>query len=85
MGVPTMYVRLIQSYDAVESEERRWQMSAGASRLRLCVKGIAACPVPVAKRWSELTNGKELLERYGATETGMAPSQPWRGDAYPGA
>ena len=84
MGVPTMYVRLIQSYDAVESEERRRQMSAGASRLRLCVSGSAACPVPVAKRWSEIAGGKELLERYGATEIGMALSQPLAGRRVPG-
>ena len=84
MGVPTMYVRLIQAYDAVESEERRREMSAAASKLRLCVSGSAAMPTPVAKRWSELTNGKELLERYGATEIGMALSQPLRGRRVPG-
>ncbi len=84
MGVPTMYVRLIQSYDAVESEERRRRMSAGASRLRLCVSGSAACPVPVAERWSEIAGGKELLERYGATEIGMALSQPPAGRRVPG-
>ena len=79
-----MYVRLIQAYDAVESEERRRQMSAAASRLRLCVSGSAAMPVPVAKRWSEIANGKELLERYGATEIGMALSQPLAGRRVPG-
>ena len=84
MGVPTMYVRLIQAYDAVTSEERRAEMSAAASRLRLCVSGSAAMPVPVAKRWSEIAGGNELLERYGATEIGMALSQPLRGRRVPG-
>ena len=84
MGVPTMYVRLIQAYDAVTSEERRAEMSAAASRLRLCVSGSAAMPVPVAKRWSEIAGGEELLERYGATEIGMALSQPLRGRRVPG-
>ena len=40
MGVPTMYVRLIQAYDAKDPAEQR-AMSDAASKLRLCVSGSA--------------------------------------------
>ena len=72
MAVPTIYARLIATWEAADEETReRW--SAGARRLRLMVSGSAALPVSTLERWREIT-GHVLLERYGMTELGMALS-----------
>jgi malonyl-CoA/methylmalonyl-CoA synthetase len=44
MAVPTIYVRLIASWDAASSE-RRAALSQACARLRLMVSGSAALPV----------------------------------------
>jgi malonyl-CoA/methylmalonyl-CoA synthetase len=83
MAVPTIYVRLIGSFDAAPAG-RREAMSAAAGKLRLMVSGSAALPVEVLERWREIT-GHTLLERYGMTEIGMALSNPLDGKRVPGA
>ena len=83
MAVPTIYVKLIAAWEA-SSPERRKQLSAGASRLRLMVSGSAALPVGTLERWKEIT-GHTLLERYGMTEIGMALSNPYGGTRVPGS
>ena len=77
MAVPTIYVKLIAAWETA-SPERRRAMSEACSKLRLMVSGSAALPVPVFKKWQEIT-GHVLLERYGMTEIGMALSNPLRG------
>jgi malonyl-CoA/methylmalonyl-CoA synthetase len=70
MAVPTIYARLVSTWDAADEPTRqRW--SRGAAGLRLMVSGSAALPVTVLDRWQDLT-GHVLLERYGMTEVGMA-------------
>ena len=70
MAVPTIYSRLLSSWDGADDTTRqRW--SDGARRLRLMVSGSAALPVSVLDRWATIT-GHVLLERYGMTEVGMA-------------
>ncbi len=82
MAVPTIYAKLLRAWDAAEgSTRRRW--SRGARGLRLMVSGSAALPVPVFKRWEEIT-GHRLLERYGMTEIGMGLSNPYDGERRPG-
>jgi len=82
MGVPTLYHRLIDAWEAADDDTRaRW--SAGARKLRLMVSGSAALPVPTLERWRELT-GHTLLERYGMTEIGMGLSNPLEGERRPG-
>ncbi|MEM7586369.1 MAG: acyl-CoA synthetase [Acidobacteriota bacterium] len=83
MAVPTIYVRLIQAWEAAEPELRA-ELSRAAASLRLMVSGSAALPVPVLDRWREIT-GHTLLERYGMTEIGMALSNPYDGTRVPGA
>ena len=83
MAVPTIYVRLIEAWEAAPRECRtRW--SEAASRLRLMVSGSAALPVTTLQRWKEIT-GQALLERYGMTEIGMALSNPYHGYRMPGS
>jgi malonyl-CoA/methylmalonyl-CoA synthetase len=83
MAVPTVYTKLIAAWD-VASPERRSELSAACSRLRLMVSGSAALPVSTLQRWKEIS-GHILLERYGMTEIGMALSNPLRGERVPGS
>ncbi len=82
MAVPATYGRLIRAWEEAPADlQRRW--SRGARELRLMVSGSAALPVAVFQRWREIT-GQVLLERYGATEIGMALSNPLAGERRPG-
>jgi malonyl-CoA/methylmalonyl-CoA synthetase len=82
-GVPTMYHRLIASWDAAPRALQRAR-SEGARHVRLMMSGSAALPVQTLERWRTIT-GHTLLERYGMTETGMALSQPLAGERRPGS
>ncbi|GMY34312.1 probable CoA ligase CCL8 isoform X1 [Fagus crenata] len=73
-GVPTMYTRLIQGYEAMDPELQTASASA-ARELRLMMCGSSALPQPVMEQWETIT-GHRLLERYGMTEFVMAISNP---------
>jgi len=82
MAVPTVYRRLIESWDGADAQTRAaW--TAGARACRLMVSGSAALPVPTLERWQTIT-GHRLLERYGMTEIGMALSNPLEGERRAG-
>lgn len=72
MAVPTVYARLVRTWDDVDADTRR-RWSDGAEGLRLMVSGSAALPVSTLERWEQIT-GHVLLERYGMTELGMVLS-----------
>jgi len=81
-AVPTIYRRLIDSWDAARPA-LQGARSAGARRVRLMMSGSAALPVQTLGRWREIT-GHTLLERYGMTELGMVLSNPLHGRRRPG-
>jgi malonyl-CoA/methylmalonyl-CoA synthetase len=81
-AVPTIYHRLIQSWDAATPPVRR-QRSDGVRGLRLMMSGSAALPISTLERWREIS-GHTLLERYGMTEIGMALANPLTGERRPG-
>jgi malonyl-CoA/methylmalonyl-CoA synthetase len=81
-AVPTVYHRLIGSWDAAPADVRQ-SRSRGCHALRLMMSGSAALPRIVLDRWKEIS-GHVLLERYGMTEVGMALSNPLHGDRRPG-
>ena len=81
-AVPTIYRRLIDSWEAAPARVREAR-SEGAARARLMMSGSAALPVGTLERWRDIT-GHTLLERYGMTEIGMALSNPLRGERRPG-
>ena len=83
MAVPTIYVKLIQTLDAM-SESERVLIVLAFSELRLMISGSAALPASIHQKWFELT-GQKLLERYGMTEIGMGLSNPYEGERRPGA
>ncbi len=70
-GVPTMYVRLLDTPPAVARE-------IGA-KMRLFVSGSAPLPAQVLEQFRELF-GHTILERYGMTETFMNLSNPYAGE-----
>ncbi|XP_041016274.1 malonate--CoA ligase-like isoform X3 [Juglans microcarpa x Juglans regia] len=76
-GVPTMYTRLIQGYEAMDPELQAASASA-ARQLRLMMCGSSALPEPVMQQWETITEHR-LLERYGMTEFVMAISNPLEG------
>ena len=81
-AVPTIYYRLVASWDAASDDVRR-RRSDGAGSMRLMMSGSAALPVRILERWREIT-GHVLLERYGMTEIGMALANPLHGERQPG-
>ena len=82
MAVPTIYVKLIDAWEKASPGEQE-RLSAGCRQMRLMVSGSAALPVPILKRWQQLS-GHVLLERYGMTEIGMGLSNPLQGQRFPG-
>ena len=81
-AVPTIYHRLIRSWDTADPRLRE-SRSRGCRALRLMMSGSAALPRTVLDRWKDIT-GQVLLERYGMTEVGMALSNPLHGERRPG-
>jgi malonyl-CoA/methylmalonyl-CoA synthetase len=81
-AVPTIYHRLIQSWEAAAPDVQRLR-SEGCRALRLMMSGSAALPGQVLAQWKKIA-GHVLLERYGMTEVGMALSNPLHGERRPG-
>jgi malonyl-CoA/methylmalonyl-CoA synthetase len=81
-AVPTIYHRLIQSWEAASPSVQRAR-SEGARTVRLMMSGSAALPAQTLERWQDIT-GHTLLERYGMTELGMVLSNPLHGERRPG-
>jgi acyl-CoA synthetase (AMP-forming)/AMP-acid ligase II len=77
MGVPTMYVRLLEDLDA---------FPASASHLRtgrLFTSGSAPLPADDFEAFRSRT-GHAILERYGMSETLFTLSNPYDGERRPG-
>ncbi|HEY0877980.1 MAG TPA: malonyl-CoA synthase [Zeimonas sp.] len=74
MGVPTMYVRLL--------DDERFDARATRS-MRLFVSGSAPLLAETFRRFEERT-GRRILERYGMSETAMLTSNPYDGERVAG-
>ncbi|MCA1581340.1 MAG: acyl-CoA synthetase [Acidobacteria bacterium] len=77
MGVPTMYVRLLELLD------ERPELAASLARGRLFTSGSAALPAAHFEEFQRRT-GHRILERYGMTETLFTLSNPYEGERRPG-
>ncbi len=75
-GVPTMYIRLLDTPDPQAREIGRF--------MRLFVSGSAPLPAQVLEEF-RLKFGHTILERYGMTETLMNTSNPYLGERRPGS
>src|SRR5690606_26115411 len=74
MGVPTMYVRLL--------DDERFDARVTRS-MRLFVSGSAPLLAETFRRFEERT-GRRILERYGMSETVMLTSNPYDGERVAG-
>ncbi|WP_295959952.1 malonyl-CoA synthase [Rhodoferax sp.] len=70
MGVPTLYVRLLQEPGLTPEAARN---------MRLFIAGSAPLLIDTFKEWQTRT-GHTILERYGMSETAMLTSNPYRAD-----
>ncbi len=69
MSVPTIFSRMLGTFEAAEERvRRRW--TAGARTLRLATSGSAALGVTLSARFSAIA-GEAPLERFGMTEIGV--------------
>ena len=73
MGVPTFYVRLLETE----------ALGKASVNMRLFVSGSAPLLAETHDRWRDVT-GHAILERYGMTETNMNTSNPYDGDRRAG-
>ncbi|WP_341915744.1 malonyl-CoA synthase [Ferrovibrio terrae] len=74
MGVPTFYVRLLQSPALTKDLVKH---------IRLFVSGSAPLLADTHRDW-EAKTGHRILERYGMTETNMNTSNPYDGERVAG-
>jgi acyl-CoA synthetase (AMP-forming)/AMP-acid ligase II len=77
MGVPTMYVRLLEYLDAHP------EGAAALRNARLFTAGSAPLPAADFRAFQEKT-GHAILERYGMSETLFTLSNPYDGERRPG-
>lgn len=74
MGVPTHYVRLLKQAGLTRKK---------VGHMRLFTSGSAPLLAETHFQFTDQT-GKEILERYGLTETSMNTSNPYDGERRPG-
>ena len=77
MGVPTMYVRLLEHIKAHP------EAAAALAKARVFISGSAPLPGSDFALFREKT-GHAILERYGMTETLFTLSNPYAGERRPG-
>jgi len=77
MGVPTMYVRLLEHLEAHP------ESAAALRKARLFTAGSAPLPAADFRAFQEKT-GHAILERYGMSETLFTLSNPYDGERRPG-
>lgn len=74
MGVPTFYVRLLETANLSRDT---------VANMRLFISGSAPLLAETHKQWQAVT-GTAILERYGMTETNMNTSNPYDGERRAG-
>uniref|UniRef100_T1J507 MD-2-related lipid-recognition domain-containing protein n=1 Tax=Strigamia maritima TaxID=126957 RepID=T1J507_STRMM len=85
LGVPTMYVKLIEEYANKFGKDEFIPAVRNTcnKKMRLMVSGSAALPEPIFNRWKQIT-GHKILERFGMSETGLSVTNPLIGERKPG-
>jgi malonyl-CoA/methylmalonyl-CoA synthetase len=72
-----MYSRLMRYYeDNILGTSSQGSCTEGLRSLRFMMSGTSALPAPLRNKWSALSGGKRILERYGASEFGVALLTP---------
>ena len=72
-AVPTIYVRMVKHWETIiqklPSEERE-SYQAAISSIEQFHCGSAALQMHVSQKWTEISRGRQIIERYGGTEFG---------------
>ncbi|KAI5370711.1 Putative AMP-dependent synthetase/ligase, AMP-binding, AMP-binding enzyme domain, ANL [Septoria linicola] len=69
-GVPTIYMRMMRHFQqSIAARPDVQQYVDGARNVRACICGTSALPKNIADFWATLL-GRQILLRYGMTETG---------------
>lgn len=84
-GVPTIYMRMMRHYEEhlvklPEHELAPYRESPLQFKAMMC--GTSALPHPINDFWTQLMNGKRIIQRYGATETGVVFNMPFERELH---
>ncbi|KAI6781462.1 uncharacterized protein J7T54_001424 [Emericellopsis cladophorae] len=72
-----MLTRLMRHYEDHLLEQTDCdQYVHGLRQLRILMSGTSALPSPLREKWTRLTDGKRILERYGASKFSTAILTP---------
>ena len=72
-GVPTIYMRMKRYFEQHISalpDAAKTQYLEGVRQFKVMLCGTQALPQPIASFWEGMRDGRRILSRYGATETG---------------
>lgn len=72
-AVPTIYVRLVRYWDdniSTMPKEKMAIFKKAVCSIDVFLSGSSALPTHIAQRWTQLTDGNPILERYGSSEGG---------------
>jgi malonyl-CoA/methylmalonyl-CoA synthetase len=78
-GVPTIYMRMMRYYQEHLTKLPPQELQAynkAAADLRVLICGTSALPQPINEFWTKTRGGRKIVQRYGATETGVVFNMP---------
>jgi len=79
-GVPTIYMRMMRYWQEKlnklpAAEREAYRQAPGQMRAALC--GTSALPKPIDDFWTEMLDGKRIIQRYGSSEQGVIFNMPF--------
>lgn len=82
-GVPTIYMRMMRYYQEKlaklpQAEREAYRRAPAQLRSALC--GTSALPKPINDFWTEMMNGRKIVQRYGSSEQGVIFHMPFTTD-----
>lgn len=83
-GVPTIYMRMMRHYQEKLMKLPRAEREAyrrGPAQFRAALCGTSALPKPINDFWTEMMDGRKIVQRYGSTEQGVVFHMPFATDA----
>jgi malonyl-CoA/methylmalonyl-CoA synthetase len=78
-GVPTIYMRMMRYYQehlAKLPAANIQSYNKAATDIRVMICGTSALPQPINEFWTKVRGGHKIVQRYGATETGVVFNMP---------
>lgn len=82
-GVPTIYMRMMRYYQEKLSKlpsSEREAYRHGPAQFRSALCGTSALPKPINDFWTEMMDGRTIVQRYGSSEQGVIFHLPFTTD-----